>query len=89
VQFVPGLFPLIFQCEDGQTDRGYIEQVKQNAKEFLNVDKSVIIFPFDDQVSDTLDDTNRIAKPFATKPRAFQSHQCLGSHPVLTLWSQI
>jgi hypothetical protein len=48
VPFVPGLFPLIFQREEGKTDKEYIEEVERNAKEFLDIDNSVIIFPFDD-----------------------------------------
>lgn len=84
--FVAELFPLIFQREEGMTDKEYIEQVERNAKKFLDVDNSVIIFPFDNHVSDTLDDTDRIAKSFAPKPRVTQSCRCLGRHLALTSW---
>jgi hypothetical protein len=88
VPFVPGLFPLIFQREEGKMDKEYIEEVKQNAKEFLDINNSVIIFPFDDQVSGTLDNTDHIAKFFAPKPRANQSCRCFGRQLALTSWSQ-
>lgn len=86
--FVPGLFPPIFRREGGKTDKEYIEEVERNAKEFLDIDNSIIIFPFDDQVSSTLDNANHIAKFFAPKRRANQSCRCLGRHLALTSWSQ-
>jgi len=60
------LVPLIFQHREGETDESYVSHVEKDAQHFLDVDTLVIKFPFDENMSASLDITYHTAKLFAT-----------------------
>jgi hypothetical protein len=60
------LVPFIFQCREGETDEKYVFHVEKDAQTFLDIDVSVIIFPFDENMSTSLEVIYHTAKLFAT-----------------------